>query len=63
MNYLFVYEPIKKDTELLDSSPTMTHIYKLLLTDSSKNSTFILKNLPYIRYSSGIRLDTRLEVE
>ena len=30
----------------------MTHLHKLLIPDSSKNSTFILKNSPNIRYSS-----------
>ena len=30
----------------------MTHLYKYLFSDSSKNSTFILKNSPNIRYSS-----------
>ena len=30
----------------------MTHLYKLLIPESSKNSTFILKNSPNIRYLS-----------
>ena len=34
----------------------MTHIYKLLLPESSKNSTFILQNSPIIRYSTQGRV-------
>ena len=39
----------------------MTHLYKLLLPESRKNSTFILKNSHNIRYSThnSTRYSTR----